>query len=291
MKFAVTPPVGNGVTADPDWMAGFARHAEACGFESLVMVEHPVLIGGHESTYPYAESGRMPLPLDCPLPDPLDLLTFVAAHTERLGLATGVLVLPAHHPVVLAKRLATLDVLSRGRLRLCVGLGWMREELEACNVEFGTRGVRADEMIDAMRALWSAPDGADHDGHFFSFRAAHSHPQPVQAGGVPIHVGGHSHAAARRAGVRGDGFQPLGLSGEALDAALAEMRRAATEAGRDPDHLEVTMGDRLGSVDRTAVEQAAARGVDRLVLSTTGTNDLDEATAELTDCSQRLGLR
>src|SRR3984885_2108262 len=137
LKFGVVAPVAAGVTADPRWMAAFARHLEACGFESIVGVEHTVLATRYDSVYPYDPSGRVELPADCPVPDPLDLLSFLAGHTERLGVATGVL--------VLAKRAATVDALSGGRLRLCVGVGWLREEIEACGTDFESRGRRADE--------------------------------------------------------------------------------------------------------------------------------------------------
>lgn len=128
-KIGVVAPVADGVTADPDWMVSFASHLERCGFESIVVVEHTVLATRYDSVYPYDSSGRVGLAADCPIPDPLDLLAFLAGHTSRLGLATGVLVLPNHHPVVLAKRAATVDALSGGRLRLCVGVGWLKEEL------------------------------------------------------------------------------------------------------------------------------------------------------------------
>src|SRR6201985_2427172 len=170
VKFAVVAPVAAGVTADPRWMAAFARHVEACGFESIVAVEHTVLATRYDSVYPYDASGRVELAADCPVPDPLDLLSFLAAHTQRLGLATGVLVLPNHHPVVLAKRAATLDALSGGRLRLCVGVGWLKEEIEACGAEFTSRGRRADEQLEVMRLLWDDhPDGASFSGQFFEF--------------------------------------------------------------------------------------------------------------------------
>ncbi|WP_133060188.1 LLM class flavin-dependent oxidoreductase, partial [Mycolicibacterium wolinskyi] len=140
MKYAVVAPVAAGVTADPVWMSTFARHTEACGFESIVVVEHTVLMAEYSSVYPYDTSGRVELSADCPVPDPLDLLAFLAGQTTRLGLATGVLVLPNHHPVVLAKRAATVDALSGGRLRLAVGTGWLKEEIEACGAAFASRG-------------------------------------------------------------------------------------------------------------------------------------------------------
>src|SRR6202041_1485135 len=168
LKFGVVAPVAAGVTADPRWMAAFARHVEACGFESIVAVEHTVLATRYDSVYPYDPSGRVELAADCPVPDLLDLLSYLAAHTDRLGLATGVLVLPNHHPVVLAKRAATVDALSGGRLRLCVGVGWLREEIEACGTEFESRGRRADEQLAVLRALWDqAGAGVTSNGEFF----------------------------------------------------------------------------------------------------------------------------
>src|SRR5947209_6690169 len=228
LKFGVVAPVSAGVTADPRWMAGFARHLEACGFESIVAVEHTVLATRYDSVYPYDPSGRVELAPDCPVPDPLDLLSFLAAHTERLTLATGVLVLPNHHPVVLAKRAATVDALSGGRLRLCVGVGWLREEIEACGTEFASRGRRADEQLAVLRALWNQrTGGVTHRGEFFQFDDVVCSPKPVEGDRLSIHVGGHSKAAARRAGRLGDGFQPLGVTGTQLTDLLVLMRNEA----------------------------------------------------------------
>ena len=247
MRFGIIPPVRSGVTADPVWMTSFARHAERCGFDSVVLVEHAVVISDYQSTYPYATSGKMPLPDDCRIPDPLDLMAYLAGVTEQIGLATGVLVAPNHHPVVLAKRIATVDVLSAGRVRMCMGVGWMDEELRATGADPRSRGRRTDETIAAMRVLWSdaGPSGADFAGEFFSFRHAHSYPKPAQPGGVPIHIGGHSEAAARRAGRIGDGFQPLGLAGEDLAVRMAQLRQSAEVAGRDPARIELTLSDYL----------------------------------------------
>jgi probable F420-dependent oxidoreductase len=267
MHFGILPPYRSGVTADPAWMVEFARHAEALGFESIYTVEHVVVVAGYDARYPYADSGRMPLPDECPIPDPLDLLAFLAAATESLVLATGIVVLPEHHPVQLAKRLATIDVLSGGRMRLGVGVGWMREELEALGIDFATRGARTDEIIDAMRALWR-DDEASFAGEFFQFDRAISRPRPLQAGGVPVHIGGHSKAAARRAGRVGDGFQPLGLDDDTLVERLELMRAAADEAGRDPHAIELSLGGLLDLVGPDDVARAAERGAVRMVIST-----------------------
>jgi probable F420-dependent oxidoreductase len=289
MKFAVIAPVAAGVTADPAWMAGFAQHVEACGFESIVVVEHTVLMSEYSSIYPYDASGRVELPADCPVPDPLDLLAFLAGGTERLGLATGVLVLPNHHPVVLAKRVATLDALSGGRFRLCVGMGWLKEEIEACGTEFSSRGQRADEQLEVMRLLFTdRPGGASFHGEFFSFDNAMCYPKPVSR--VPIHVGGHSRAAARRAGRLGDGFQPLGVGGTELTELIAVMRDEAIQFGRDPDALEISLGHLVAKIDKDRAAKLASLGADRVVLAMPPTADLSEARDLVSACAQRLAL-
>ena len=289
MKFAVIAPVAAGVTADPGWMSTFTRHVEDCGFESIVAVEHTVLMTEYSSLYPYDASGRVELPADCPVPDPLDLLAFLAAHTDRLALATGVLVLPNHHPVGLAKRVATLDALSGGRVRLCVGMGWLKEEIEACGAEFSSRGRRADEQLEVMRLLWEdRPDGASYSGEFFEFDHAACYPKPV--GGVPIHIGGHSRAAARRAGRLGDGFQPLGVGSSALTELIGVMRDEAEKAGRDADALELSLGHLVTKIDGERADRLAALGADRIVLAMPPTSELGEARELLSACAQRLAL-
>jgi probable F420-dependent oxidoreductase len=292
MQFGIIPPVRLGVTADPDWMTSFARHAEACGFESVVLVEHAVVVSDYRSTYPYSSSGKMPLPDDCRIPDPLDLMAYLAAVTERITLATGVLVLPNHQAVVLAKRIATVDVLSGGRVRMCVGVGWMDEELLATGADPRTRGRRTDETIEAMRALWAdaGPSGADFDGAFVTFRHAHSFPKPVQAGGVPIHIGGHSEAAARRAGRLGDGFQPLGLAPDVLATRLAQVRESAEAAGRDPEAIELSLSGYLPATSEQDVLDAESLGAVRLVASTSMTGDLAQLHDEMSEFAERFGL-
>jgi probable F420-dependent oxidoreductase len=289
VKFAVIAPVAAGVTADPAWMSAFARHVEACGFESIVAVEHTVLMTEYSSVYPYDASGRVELSADCPVPDPLELLAFIAGHTERLGLATGVLVLPNHHPVVLAKRVATLDALSGGRVRLCVGMGWLKEEIEACGAEFSTRGRRADEQLEVMRLLWEdQPAGTSFSGEFFEFDHAACYPKPARR--IPLHVGGHSHAAARRAGRLGDGFQPLGVGGSELTELLATMRDEAARAGRDPVALELSLGHLVAKIDSERADRLAALGAARIVLAMPPTADLIQACDLLSACAQRLAL-
>lgn len=289
VTFAVIAPVAAGVTADPAWMVPFARHVESCGFESLVAVEHTVLMTSYTSVYPYDASGRVELSPDCPVPDPLDLLAFLAGQTSTLGLATGVLVLPNHHPVVLAKRVATIDALSGGRLRLAVGMGWMKEELEACGAPFAARGRRADEQLEVMRLLWEhGPDGASHHGEFFGFDNAACHPKPLRH--IPIHIGGHSRAAARRAGRLGDGFQPLGVGGAELAELVAVMRESAERVGRDAHALELSLGHLVTKIDPDRAGRLSELGATRVVLAMPAVEELDEARDLLSACAQRLGL-
>jgi probable F420-dependent oxidoreductase len=283
VKFGVMYNTGAYGVVDPDAMIAVARHAEACGFESFYVPEHVAL-------YPGASVGAVTFPADLPIADPLECLSFVAAVTERILLGTAVLLLPYHQPVVLAKRLATIDLLSKGRMRLLsVGVGSLPGEAAAVGVDYATRGRRADEAIDALRLLWAGDEhGVSFDGEFYSFANACSFPKP--AGRLPVHIGGSSAAAARRAGLRGDGYFPGGRLTEAeLASQLELMRATARDAGRDPGVLEVT---RWGSVDLTAddVAQHAGRGVDRLVVGPASA-DLSEQRDQLTAFAERLGLR
>jgi probable F420-dependent oxidoreductase len=233
--------------ADPKQAVALAQAAEAAGFESLWTVEHTIVPAGYASAYPYHPSGKMPGGRDdVPLADPLVWMAFVAAATSRIKLATGILILPQHNPVLAAKQIATLDHLSNGRILLGVGVGWLREEFAALGVPFAKRGARTDEYIAAMRELWSA-ETATFNGRFVAFNEAYCRPQPANKL-VPIIVGGHSQAAAQRAGRLGDGFFPATRAPAQL---IAIARGAAENAGRDPDKLEITssLPDDMGELD------------------------------------------
>ncbi|WP_405166148.1 TIGR03619 family F420-dependent LLM class oxidoreductase [Nocardia sp. NBC_01499] len=281
MKFAIsysTPHYGT----DPDRIIAFAQHAEACGFEGLYLPDHIAL-------YPGAKVGDFEMPTTLPYPDPLDCLSFVAAATERILLGTGVLLLPYRHPVILAKRLATIDVLSRGRMRLLtVGLGTMPGEAAATGVDFATRGRRADEAIDVLRLLWSGgADGISFDGEFFAFDSLVSFPKPLGVPHLPIHIGGSSRAAARRAGRRGNGYFPGGMLSPNERASQLDLAKSeAVAAGRDPEALQYT---RWGSIDMPSerVEGLAAEGVTRIVI---GSTDPDTQLDEMSRFAERFDL-
>ena len=211
--------------------------AEEAGFESAWTVEHTVVPAGHASRYPYSADGRMAGgAFDFPLPDPLIWMAYVAARTRTIKLGTGILILPQHSPVITAKQVATLDVLAGGRVLLGIGVGWLKEEFEAIGASFEDRAARTDEYIAVLRALWSQ-ERPSFQGQFVRFDGAYCRPQPLR-GTVPIHVGGHSKAAARRAGRLGDGFFPARGNPQEL---VGLARSSATQAGRDPAALEITL--------------------------------------------------
>lgn len=236
-----------------------AEAADESGIESLWTVEHVVVPEGYESPYPYSPSGKMPGGETAPIPDPLAWISFMAGLTSNVRLCTGILILPQRNPVVLAKEAATIDVLSGGRLTLGVGIGWLAEEFDAIGVPFSERAERTEENIAAMRALWSQDE--TFDGKFISFSKARSNPKPVQDGGIPFVIGGHTKAAARRAGRIGNGFFP-GRMGEDLVVLIDECKRAAKDAGRDPDEIEITVG---GTADPDYIKQMEDLGVSRIV--------------------------
>ncbi|HZR54470.1 MAG TPA: TIGR03619 family F420-dependent LLM class oxidoreductase [Streptosporangiaceae bacterium] len=280
MKFGLTYNTGL-MGTDPDHITAVAQHAERSGFESFYFSEHIVL-------YPGAKSGAIEFPPSLAVSDPLECLSFVAASTSRLLLGTGVLLLPYHDPVVLAKRLATIDLLSKGRLRLLtVGLGVLPGEAAAVGVDFRTRGRRADEAIDVLRLLWAGgEDGVSFDGEFFSLERACVFPKPFNGTSLPVHVGGSSDAAARRAGQRGDGYFPGGrLTSAERSAQIQIMRAAAVGAGRNPETLEYT---RWGSIGMTAedVEAHVSNGVTRLVFGPASPN-LSEQLDQISDFAAR----
>jgi probable F420-dependent oxidoreductase len=255
--------VNSGPFSNPALLAHLAVTAERCGVESMWTVEHVVIPQDYKSPYPYSSSGKIPGGEDVSIPDPLLPLAFAAAVTKTIKLATGVLILPQRHPLYVAKEAATLDVLSGGRAILGIGSGWLEEEFSSLGLDFHTRGARTDESIKSLRALWSE-DSASFHGKHFNFGPVKCYPKPVQKGGVPIHIGGHSPAAAKRAGRYGDGFFPALAEIPKLKELFALMKSEAAKAGRDASKIE------LSCMGRPRVEELKALegiGVSRVVIA------------------------
>ena len=252
----------------PDSLARLAQAAEEHGIESMWTVEHVVIPVGYKSPYPYNQSGKLPMPESMPIPDPVLPLAFAAAVTKRIRLGTGILILPQRHPAYVAKEFATLDVLSNGRAILGIGSGWLAEEFEVVGVPFHERGARTNEAIRAIRSLWK-PQAEAFSGKFYNWGPVESNPKPVQSPGVPIVVGGHSDAAARRAARLGDGFFPARGDRETLTRLFGVLREECAKIGRKPEEIEITTG--VGSkTDPDVVERYRDMGVQRMMISPAG---------------------
>lgn len=275
MKWAVVF-IASGPWARPDMALALAEAADQNGVESLWQGDHIVMPAEYDSIYPYSPTGKFGVPgahhgeegygEEQNFPDPLIHFALMAAVTKQVRFGTGVVILPQREPCLLAKQCATLDYLTNGRFMLGTGVGWLREEIEATGTPWPRRGARHDEYVAAMRALWREREATFH-GDFVNFDRMICNPHPVQPGGVPIHIGGHTSAAARRAGRIGDGFFPAILGDrpvkEVLPELLGEMRTAAVAAGRDPDAIEITSG---GPRRVEGVSWYADHGVHRLTI-------------------------
>jgi probable F420-dependent oxidoreductase len=259
VMFANVGPFGQA-----EGLTHLAQTAERVGFESLWTVEHVVVPKGYQSPYPYAQSGKMPGPEESPIPDPLVWLSYAAAVTKKIRLATGILILPQRHPVYVAKEVATLDQLSGGRAILGIGIGWLREEFQVLGVPFEERMSRTDESIQALRSLWS--DGpSQFAGAHYRWAALESNPKPRQRPGVPIVVGGHTPGAAKRAARLGDGFFPAQATN--LVELIRVLRDECGKIGRDPASIEITTGS-VPTLDE--VKRLQDLGVARFVVGPPG---------------------
>ena len=253
----------SGPFANPQLFAHLAQSAERFGFESIWTVEHVVIPQDYKSPYPYSSTGKIPGSEDVPIPDPLLPLAYAAAITRNLKLGTGVMILPQRHPLYVAKELATLDVLSNGRVVFGIGSGWLKEEFDSLGLDFHQRGARTDEAIKSLRVLWSPEPASSFHGKHFNFGPVKCFPKPVQKGGVPIVVGGHSPAAARRAGRYGDGFFPAIGEPDKLQELFATVSAEAKKAGRDPRQIELSCMGRAKVDSLKALEDI---GISRVVV-------------------------
>jgi probable F420-dependent oxidoreductase len=246
-----------GAATGPDEVVEAARAAEAAGFESVWAGEHLVL--------PDPQVPPSPMSPRDPVLDSVVALTWIAAHTTTLRLATGIVVLPQRNPVLLAKEVATLDVLSGGRTILGVGAGYLEPEFAAIGANFAERGAVTDEYLDALERLWydARPEFA---GRFASFAGIDAHPRPVQRP-IPIVVGGHTPPAFRRAVARGAGWYGFWLTPEDTADRLDGLRAAAAHVERPAElgELEITVTPR-GRLTRESAGAFAELGVHRLVL-------------------------
>ena len=234
MKLAVEFP-SVAYREGPEGVTRLAREIERIGFDQLDMFDHVVM------GLPTGGRSRGPYPPQMPIMEALMTLSFIAAVTTRIGLGTEVLVLPQRQPVLVAKQISTLDTLSKGRVRLGVGVGWQEAEYEALGMNFHTRGAAMDEAIGVLRAYWGDQE-ITTSGKYFPSRDIVMEPKPPQGRNIPIWIGGGAPAALRRVGQLGDGW--LGTSTiktEKIPAALATIKAAAEQHGRDPSMIGLQM--------------------------------------------------
>jgi probable F420-dependent oxidoreductase len=229
-----------GRLAGPAALVRAAQHAEALGFDTLWAADRLLSPVAPRTPYPATPDGRLPAFYQVVL-DPLESLTCVAAHTRGIGLGTAVLDIPFYNPVVLARRLTTLDVLSGGRLRAGFGLGWSEDEFEAAGAVAGERGARADEFLQVLKAVWTS-DPVEFRGRFYRVPRAIIGPKPVQTPHPPLYLAAFAPPALRRAARLADGWLPAGLSFPALEKLWGQLRELCQAAGRDPAALELILG-------------------------------------------------
>ena len=234
-----------------------ARAIDEAGFDGIWVYDHVVLQKEQQSKYPYSPDGSLGFPPTLDFLEPLTLLAYIAGITKRARLGTSVLVLPMRQPVLHAKIMATIDHLSGGRFVLGAGVGWWKQEFEALSVPFERRGARMDECLQLIRSLWT-DEFTNFRGEFYECVDWACNPKPVQAGGIPIWLGGESRKQLERVGKYADGWLATAKSLPTLKDDWDVAREAASKAGRDPDRLQIAMEAGV-AIQGGATEKAAER--------------------------------
>ena len=246
--------------ATPELLAAVGREAQERGFGTIWVGEHVVLFEEYASSYPYADDGKIPEPPGTGLLEPLNTLSFLAAHTTTVRLGTAMVLLPQRNPVYTAKEVATLDWLSGGRVDFGIGVGWLEEEFRAVNVPWPRRGRRTDEYLEVLRTLW-VDDTSQFEGEFYSLNPCQMFPKPVQSP-VPVHIGGESDAALARVARSGDGWHTFNRSPEELAGPLARLTALLDAEGRSRADIEVTVCPYFQPLDADIAARYAEAGAD-----------------------------
>lgn len=268
--------LGIGAGANRAVIDAVASAADDRGFATLWAGEHVVMVDRSASRYPYSEDGVIAVPAEADWLDPMIALSFAAAASSRIALSTGVLLLPEHNAVAVAKQAASLDRLSGGRLTLGVGVGWSKEEFAALGVPYEHRAARTAEYVAAMRTLWR-DDVASFDGKFVNFGSIRVNPKPARDRRIPIVVGGNSDPAMRRVAAWADGWYGFNLDGvAAVRERIDKLERLCAESGRDRAELRLAVA--LVGPQPDDVEKLAELGVDELVLVESPPEDPGAAT-------------
>lgn len=238
-----------------DNVTSFVKTVDGAGYDGVWVFDHVVLQKDQQSKYPYSPDGKLGFPPTMDFLEPLTQLAYIAAITKNVRIGTSVLVLPMRQPVLHAKIMATIDVLSGGRFVLGAGVGWWEQEFEVLSVPFERRGKRMDECLQLVRQLWTE-EWVNFKGEFYEAVDWTCNPKPVQEGGIPIWLGGGSKGQLRRIGKYADGWLATPLSFATMDEDFALAKEEAVKAGRDPDQLKITI-EGAGVLAPDTLEQTA----------------------------------
>ncbi|HWD55027.1 MAG TPA: LLM class F420-dependent oxidoreductase [Acidimicrobiales bacterium] len=260
MKFDLWLPTASPMTTSA-LLDAVAAGAEQRDVATIWVGEHVVLFPEYQSSYPYAEDGRIPAPPGSGLLEPMVTLTYLAARTTTVRLGTAMLLLPQRNPVYVAKEVSTLDWLSGGRVDLGVGVGWLKEEFDALNTPWERRGRRTDEYLEILRTLWT-DDVSSFKGETFELPACEMFPKPLQDPHPPIHVGGETPAALKRAAQHGQGWHTFNRSPAQLAEGLTELDAHLEAAGRTRADLRITVCPYFNQLTPDDVERYAEAGAD-----------------------------
>jgi probable F420-dependent oxidoreductase len=264
MRIGIFAPLASPI-ATASYVRALAEGAEQRNFHSIWLGEHVVLFDDYSSRYPYSPDGRIPAGGENGLLDPLAALGFLAAATRRIRIGTAVVLVPQRNPVYTAKEIATLDVLSGGRVDFGVGVGWLAEEFKALGVPFERRGSRCREYLRLMQALWRDPV-SQFRGDFYELPACRQFPKPVQKPHPPIHFGGESDAALRRVAELGQGWHPFHQEPQFLAQRIATLEKMLNERGRKRSQIEVTICSYLRPISLDLVKRYRDAGADQVTV-------------------------
>jgi probable F420-dependent oxidoreductase len=260
MQFDLWLPTASPMTTF-DLLRRVGTEAEDRGISTLWVGEHVVLFADYASAYPYAADGKIPAPRGSGLLEPMVTLSYLAACTTSLRLGTAMLLLPQRNPVYVAKEVASLDWLSEGRVDLGIGVGWLKEEFDAVGVPWERRGVRTDEYIEVLRTLW-CDDTSSFTGETFHLPACEMYPKPIQRPYPPLHIGGETDAALRRAARTGQGWHTFNRSPEELAAGLRKLDEFLDLEGRSRSELRITVCPYFHELTPELVQRYADAGAD-----------------------------
>ena len=248
----------------PEFIAAAGRIAEDRGFHSFWVPEHVLFFREYAPRYPYAADGKIPGNPDGVL-EPLTALAFLAAHTERIRLGTGICLVPQRNPVYTAKQTADVDFLSGGRLDFGVGIGWLREEFEALGVPFERRAARTREYLEVIKTLW-CDEVSSYQGEFHTLAPCLQNPKPVQKPHPPIFFGGESEAALRRVAEIGQGWFAFNCGPDDLAEPLKRLDELLAKNGRTREDVLIYVSPYFRPTGRDEILRYAEIGVDQIIL-------------------------